>query len=334
MKTSHPLLEPIRKVHFAIRSSVIAACERADAALHHVDRESTADTIYAIDRTGEDALIELFIRHVAPVCPITIVAEGLEADVTLPIGTNPEDATCRVIVDPIDGTRGLMYQKRSAWILTGVAGNRGPATTLADIELAVQTEIPLLKQNLADQVWAVRGNGAAGVRTNRLTGVEETLHLAPSTAANIEHGFFSVSRFFPAGRAELAAIDEEIISEALGPTPEGRAVCFEDQYISSGGQLFELMTGHDRCVMDLRATIQPLLAKRGVTRSMCSHPYDLCTELIAREAGVVVTDPQGRPLQAPLVVDDDVAWVGYANDRIRAQIEPLLLAALRRRGLI
>ena len=36
----------------------------------------------------------------------------------------------RVIVDPIDGTRGLMYQKRSAWILTGVAPNRGPGTSL------------------------------------------------------------------------------------------------------------------------------------------------------------------------------------------------------------
>ena len=36
-----------------------------------------------------------------------------------------------------------MYQKRSAWILTGVAPNRGPETSLQDIVLAMQTEIPL-----------------------------------------------------------------------------------------------------------------------------------------------------------------------------------------------
>ena len=36
----------------------------------------------------------------------------------------------------------------------------GPCT-LADIELAVQTEIPLVKQHLSDELWAVRGQGAA-----------------------------------------------------------------------------------------------------------------------------------------------------------------------------
>ena len=44
-----------------------------------------------------------------------------------------------------------MYQKRPAWILTGVAPGPGPST-LADIELAVQTEIPLVKQHLCDEL--------------------------------------------------------------------------------------------------------------------------------------------------------------------------------------
>ena len=52
---------------------------------------------------------------------------------------------------------GWMYQKRSGWVLTGVAPNRGPETSLADIEVAVQTEIPLVKQHLCDTAWAVRG---------------------------------------------------------------------------------------------------------------------------------------------------------------------------------
>ena len=57
-------------------------------------------------------------------------------------------------------------------------------------------------------------------------------------------------------------------------------------------------------------------------------------ELVAREAGVVVTGLDGRPLRAPLAVEPDVAWVGYANAAVRAQIEPLLRAALERRGLL
>jgi hypothetical protein len=47
---------------------------------------------------------------------------------------------------------------------------------------------------------------------------------------------------------------------------------------------------------------------------------------------VIVTDPYGRPLDAPLNVEAEVAWAGYANPRIRAQIEPLLQEALRVRG--
>jgi hypothetical protein len=67
---------------------------------------------------------------------------------------------------------------------------------------------------------------------------------------------------------------------------------------------------------------------------ICCHPYDVCTELIAREAGVVVTDERGLDLNPPLSADANVAWAGYANRSIRAQIEPLLQDALKRRGLL
>ena len=143
-----------------------------------------------------------------------------------------------------------------------------------------------------------------------------------------------VARFFPGAREELAAIDEEIVMEALGPVQPGKAHCFEDQYICSAGQLYELMAGHDRFVADLRPLLEKILASRGLVLGICSHPYDLCTELIARELGVIVTDVQGFPLSAPLNVEANVDWVGYANRHIKAQIEPLLQGALRRRALL
>jgi hypothetical protein len=143
-----------------------------------------------------------------------------------------------------------------------------------------------------------------------------------------------ISRFFPGVREELAAIDEEIVRGALGPPREGKAQCFEDQYISSGGQLYELLSGHDRFVADLRPLLSPLAATRGFPLGICAHPYDLATELIARELGVLVTDERGLRLSCPLDLESNVAWVGYANEAIRAQIEPLLRAALIRRGLL
>jgi fructose-1,6-bisphosphatase/inositol monophosphatase family enzyme len=330
------LLTPIQRLHEQISDAVVAACEQAALDdLAQIAEDVEGDTIYAVDRISEALLIEFFEREVAPAAPIILIAEGLAGgQVVLPRGTPETEALCRIIVDPIDGTRGLMYQKRSAWILTGVAPNRGPETNLQDIELAIQTELPLVKQHLADTVWAMRGQGIQARRVNRLTGERTPLNLKPSGAQTIAHGFAMIARFFPGARQELAAIDEEIVQGALGPVQPGKAHCFEDQYISSGGQLYELMAGRDRFVADLRPHMEQVLARQGLALGICCHPYDLCTELIARELGVIVTNASGGPLSAPLTVDADVAWVGYANKHIQAQIEPLLQAALRKRGLL
>jgi fructose-1,6-bisphosphatase/inositol monophosphatase family enzyme len=326
------LLPLIRQLHERLREAVVSACEQAAVEeLAQVDREGEEDTLYAVDRVGEEELLSFF-AGLDRRSPIVLVAEGLSGggQVVLPAGCAAEEALWRVIVDPIDGTRGLMYQKRSAWILTGVAPNWGPHTGLQDIELAVQTEIPLVKQHLCDTLWAIKGQGAHAERLNRLTGECYAIPLRPSTASTIKHGFATVVRFFPGAREWLAALDDDLARAVLGPLPPGRAVCFEDQYISSGGQLYELAVGHDRFVADLRPLMVPLLARRGQAPLVCSHPYDLCTELIAREAGVIVTDAQGGPLQARLSVEGDVAWVGYANPALRAGLERPLQQVLAR----
>ena len=330
------LLEPLRRIHERVRDAVVAECEKAavEQLAEVSDDESEGDTIYAVDRVSEELLVELFEHEVASLAPLVLVAEGIEGgELVLPRGTAESEAIWRIVVDPIDGTRGLMYQKRSAWVLTGVAENRGADTNLEEIVLAVQTEIPLVKQHLCDTLWAVRGEGAHAERFNRLANQRQALALRPSRATSIRHGFAMIARFFPGARDELAAIDEEIVRGALGPVEPGKAHCFEDQYLSSGGQLYELMMGHDRFVADLRPLIETLLNRRGLSLGICCHPYDMCTELIAREAGVIVTDERGGLLRAPLKVEPDIAWAGYANDAIRRQIEPLLHEALKRRGL-
>jgi len=330
-----PLLAPLRRIHDAIRDAVVSATEQRSAErLAAISRNDDGDTIYAVDVIGEEKLMAL-LSDLSRDHSFVLIGEGLPGGkVVLPRRTEEQQATWRFIVDPIDGTRELMYQKRSAWILTGVAPNLGPATSLKDIVLAVQTEIPLVKQHLCDQLWAARGQGAHAERHNRLTGERRPVELRPSRASTIAHGFAMISRFFPGARDELAAIDEEIVLGALGPVEPGKTHCFEDQYLSTGGQLYELIAGHYRFVADLRPLMQHVLATRGSPLGICCHPYDLCSALIATEMGVIVTDAFGRPLDAPLNVEADVAWAGYANEGIRGQIELLLQAALRKRGWI
>jgi len=368
----HPLLEPLKALHRRIRGEVVASTERtAVELLSHVHADDEGDTIYAIDKVAEDVLVEEIDRAIArDHGPVILVAEGLPGGrVVLPRGAPAADARWTIIVDPIDGTRGLMYQKRPAWILTGVAEHHPTQPHqpvqpgLSDIVLAVQTEIPLVKQHLCDQLWAVAGRGTQAVRVNRLTGREEPLPLRPSRSTTLAHGFATVARFFPGVRAELAALDDEIAATLLGPPVAGKAQLFEDQYISSGGQLYELIVGHDRFVADLRSIARrvpgtpalpntgthalqnagtsarphvstPAPRHPGTSNALCCHPYDLCTELIARECGVVVTDEHGAPLAAPLNVEADVSWVGYANAGLRDAVQPVLQAALTAREWI
>jgi fructose-1,6-bisphosphatase/inositol monophosphatase family enzyme len=262
--------------------------------------ETVADTIYAVDRVADDALLAWFEEHWPG--GVLVVSEGLDEPVL--VGA---DAAWTVIVDSIDGTRGLMYDKRSAWCLAAVAP---PGGGLADIVAAAMTELPTAKQGAADQLSAVRKGGLRAARVDLGGGGRTALRVRPSAATDLEHSFSGLAKFFLPGKPALAALEAELF-ERLGV----RHV-FDDEYLSSGGQLHELITGRDRFVADLR----PLVQHDGLD----CHPYDVCAAMLLEEVGGVVTDPWGDPLSAPLDNVSPVAWVGYANDALATRIGPVL----------
>jgi fructose-1,6-bisphosphatase/inositol monophosphatase family enzyme len=261
--------------------------------------ETAADTIYAIDRVADDALVEWFEEHWTDV---RIVSEGLEEPVV--VGSAP---AWTVIIDTIDGTRGLMYDKRPAWCLAAAAPLEG---SLDDVVAAVMTELPTSKQGAADQLSSTRGRGIVAERLDLRDGTKVPFDEHPSSVTNLDHSFSGLAKFFLPGKPVLAALESELFRRI------GCEVVFDDEYISSGGQLHELMTGRDRFVADLRPLVDP--------NAFACHPYDLCTSMLLTEAGGVVTDPWGRPLDAPLDTTSPVAWVGYANETLAAQISPVL----------
>ena len=318
------------RIRDAVRESIL---KQSTEELSSVAAETSGDTIYSIDRVSEDLLVSLFAECFSDTS-IVLIGEGLDdGGVTFPASVDPKEARYRVIVDPIDGTRGLMYDKRSAWVLTGVADNRGPATNLTDIVVAVQTEIPVTKQYRSDVLWAIQGGGAFAVGHDVLSGEDIPITLQPSRSTTIEHGFAMVSRFFPGGKDILSRGEEELSEALIGPILPGKARLFEDQYICTGGQCYELLAGHDRFNADLRPNLESALAGRGQEMGICCHPYDVCTKLIATEMGVHILKPDGSPLDYPLDTTTPVAWVGYANQELKSSIEPVFTAILRRHGL-
>ncbi|MBI3946051.1 MAG: inositol monophosphatase [Armatimonadetes bacterium] len=324
-------LERLRDLQTRLRDHVRACRDAASPeAMAAVGERRDGDTLYAIDLRSEEVLLEFCERWGAEV-PLALIAEGIPGNGwrVFPRGARPAEARFCLIVDPIDGTRGLMYDKRSAWVLSGVAPNHGAATAIPDIAVAVQTEIPTTRQHLADVLWAVRGQGAHAERHNLVSGETRAYTPRPSHAPTLAHGFAGITKFFPGARDLVARLEEALFERVVGTPADGNPLVFDDQYIATAGQLYELTVGHDRFNADLRPLALAAKYPAAGIHHLCCHPYDCCTELIAREAGVIITGPDGRPLDARLDIREDVAWIGYANPRIRALVEPVLLDLLQ-----
>jgi fructose-1,6-bisphosphatase/inositol monophosphatase family enzyme len=305
-----------------IRDSVRAAQMHGSQRMARVAAVTPADTIYAIDKVSEHAVLAWFEAHWPKRWPVELVMEGLEKEATFPRGTSVKATIFKCILDPIDGTRGIMYDKRSAWSLAALAPQRGAQTNLSDIIVAAMTELPVSKAGFADQLSAVRGKGVQADRLDLRTGRRKKFVPRPSKARDLAHGFASFAKFFPPGKVWLAE-REAALFRALGDSPH----IFDDQYLSTGGQLYELLMGHDRFIADLR----PLaFAKLGLDAALTCHPYDICTALIAQELGCAITAPDGKPLRVSLDTTSPVTWVGYANEELARLIGPRLRKILKR----
>ncbi|CAN5415789.1 hypothetical protein BH10PLA1_BH10PLA1_12890 [soil metagenome] len=332
ISNSNAIVEKLRQMQRLVRDAVIANHESTDRAT--VKYATSADTIYGID-VVVDEVIEAFVREWSKELPMIVIAEGMEPESgkTFPEGSDPAAAKVRLIMDPVDGTRGLMYDKRAAWSLAGMAPNKGSATRLSDIEIAVMTELPTSKMGQADVLWAIRGHGAHGVRESLYTPEKDfrddtALLIHPSKADNIQHGFAIVSNFFPGTKVLASEAMEFLIERLLGQADVTKATVFEDQYISTGGQFYELIVGHDRINSDLRPWFYKIQRQ---PEGLCCHPYDCATLLVAEEAGVIITNGMGEPLDGPLDTTTGLSWAGFANKKLYDSIQPLLTEFLTSR---
>jgi hypothetical protein len=316
-----------------VRTQIIQARQAAlgaEGVLSSISRESAADTIYEIDRVSEEAIQCWFAQNWTSKAPVELVMEGVipNQPVTFPHGTPVERTLYKCLIDPVDGTRGIMYDKRPAWFLAGLAPQKGGLTRLSDIEIAVMVELPTTKQWRADRISAIRGRGTVADSVNVFTNETEPLLPRPSRAENVLHGFAYISRFFPTGKKLIAAIEEELWATLHPPALDRESIIFEDQYISTGGQFYEILAGHDRFIADIRPLVY---AKLGIPSALCCHPYDVCSYLVLTELGIVVEHPLGGAMDGPFDTTSAISWVAYANDRLASRVRPVLKAILQKK---
>lgn len=325
----------LESLGFLIQRRVHEMLSSGESGLSTAVAEEGGDTIYAIDRRVEP-LVEQQIATWPEAClPLLLIAEGMGHDGRRLFGNPVRPIRYRVIIDPIDGTRGLMYDKRSAWFLAAVALDQGEQTGLCDTFASVMVELPTSKQTLCDSFTAIQGEPTQGQRT-RVGGLDGQMRtLEPSRSTSLAGGFAQVVNFFQ-GTKVLAAELMEVIAEAvIPPGRTSQSAVLDDQYISTGGQWVELMTGHDRFCCDLRPLFYRLLPPESQRKfpTLVCHPYDAAGLLAAQQAGVIITDGFGRALNPALNVDQPVHWCGYANSSLRDSIEPVIQKWLSERQL-
>ncbi len=167
-----------------------------------------------------------------------------------------------------------------------------------------------MKQGLADQL-AHRGTGVFAERIDLRDGPRAVLAVQPSTAVDLEHGFAGLAKFFVPGKITLAELETTLFTRL------GSSDVFDDEYISSGGQLHELIAGPRPL---RRRPARPLVDPD----AFACHPYDVCTTMLLEEAGGVVTDPQRCTARRAPRRDDRGRLGRYANPALAARIGPIL----------
>jgi len=310
---------------FEIVKSVYQDLKRCDIEeLSKIVEQGCGDVVYKIDVRAENIVENTFKRIGDEVCPILGITEKTGKRVY-----GDGEPEYFIIVDPIDGTRPLMYQLHPAFSLVGIGKiieSRYPV--LGDIEFCAMFQIPNLDKKYIDLVKAMKGKGTMMERYEVDTWKKiKTFRPTPSKAKSIEHGFIVISAPF-SPREYLARVGDYIVKKVVR---EGRARVFYDEYLSTAGQFYRLLLGKYRIVVDLRPLQEKLLKTKGGELGLCAHPYDVCCALSLKEVNCPITDGYGNEKdfwRFPCDAKTDVHYIAYANEILREKIEPIILEAI------
>lgn len=297
-------------------------------------REGLGDVTYALDACTEEA-VEGWLLETARELPLSLLTEDTgwrhlgpptgvgEAAVEL---AGFDHGGPRIALDPVDGTRGLMHDLRSAWTVVSCAGPGAGIPRLSELELGMVSELPDGRAGRFRRLVAT-GSGPCELELRAVGGGErlETRVLRADADDRPDHGFFPFFRYEPAQRPTLAVVEARFFARLAEHEGAELRHVFDDQYISNAGQLVLTALGSYRMIADLRA----LLARRSGTRTTTSKPYDLAgAVLCARRAGCVVTDGEGVELDFELDCTTPVDFVAWANPGTQRRLAPHLRAAL------
>jgi fructose-1,6-bisphosphatase/inositol monophosphatase family enzyme len=327
------LLDLADRIRTAARTALVEAV--VSGSLESIARsvgQGAGDVTFGLDVPTERVL-DLWLREAAAGGPLSLLTEESGWRHMGPDSAGrPSDLRGfdhggpRIVVDPIDGTRMLMADMRSAWTVIGFASPGNAQPSLSDVSAGVLSEIPDSRGGIWRRMRAVRGQGCT-YEERRLTDGYSLSSRRMSAGADdrADRGFFPFFKYMPDQRPAIATIEAEFLARLAQDEGADVRSCWDDQYISNAGQLALLALGSYRMIADLRAWH----AQRHGRTTLTSKPYDVSgAVLCAQEAGCIVEAVDGGKLDFPLDAKTPVSFVGWANAATRKRLAPHLHAAL------
>jgi myo-inositol-1(or 4)-monophosphatase len=266
------------------------------------------DVTFAVDRLAEAALDE-FIAERAPSVAFYSEDRGLIA---------PPDATDVLVVDPIDGTRPAMAGLESSCVAVALAPLGDGQPTMADLEIGCVAEI-----KSGDWYLAARGSGVRGTRP-----------VALSSTTDARRMFWGYGL---RGRPARPTV------EVLGDLIDASSV--SGGLFDLGSQAFAMtrvLTGQFDAVIEVGSRLidevpgmREEFERIGGGHVLNNSPYDLAAPwLCLREAGAIVSDGWGRPLDSHLLLGSghefQMSSISAANAALHAKLVHEIDAGIER----
>lgn len=329
---SVPLTELCARIRTAVRTALADGSRRDDVTA--IVGRGAGDATFAIDAVAEEA-VTTWLGEVALQGPLSLMTEHVG---WRHVGPAPGGGAMslegfdhggpRIALDPIDGTRNVMHDLRSAWIVVSFAGPGEGVPRFGEQSLGIVSEIPDTRARFAREFDARQGRGA-GVTVIDLARDDARSKRTAITCDDDERadlGYFPFFGYEPTGRAHAQELAARVIDHVASRAPEiDESTILDDQYISSGGQLVLLALGTYRLIVDARVSLNALHGEDRQT----AKPYDVAGALlVAREAGCTIVRPDGGELDFEMDVVTPVEFAGFHNEATRDRWLPALSRTL------
>lgn len=326
--------------------------------LLEVRGQGAGDETFALDEACEAAIDAWFDEHAAR-GPLSVLTEDRgwrhagPAAARASAGTAAAGAAAtraldgfdhggpRIAIDPVDGTRNVAADLRSAWTVVSACGPGAGEPRARDVVHGTVSELPVVRAARGLRLTADAGHGAFVAEFASTLDAPHAVHES-ARALRVDDdealfGYLPFFRYDPHMRRAAVELETDVLDALIENENANPRHLFDDQYICSAGQLVLLALGTYRAIVDPRA----FLADAAGVAATTSKPYDLTGALlIAREAGCVLAplDGANRPdadgsasaFDFPLDARTPVGFVGYHNPPTARRVAPHLAHALER----